>query len=185
MRAARAPPHPDRPAPDGPRGRRRGRRAEADHPNASESPPGTRGAPGYDGPAGTLEGSASAPVRAEPLVGSGAPLADNEVHGILDKLNLRPQLAAREEAILARYIYDIRRALSEVARVLTPGGKAVYVVGENTIRGTYVRNASIVAMAASLSGLKLCDRRTRALPSERRYLPPPLASLDFHGREFP
>lgn len=108
-------------------------------------------------------------------VSSGAPLADNEVRGILDKLNLRPQLAAREEAILARYIYDIRRALSEVARVLTPGGKAVYVVGENTIRGTYVRNASIVAMAASLSGLKLCDRRTRALPSERRCLPPPLA----------
>jgi DNA modification methylase len=105
-------------------------------------------------------------VRAESVgteVGTGAPQADEDIRDIMARLNLRPRLAAREQAVLARYTDDIRRAVSEVARVLTPGGRAVYVVGENTIRGTYVRNASIVIMAASLSGLKLCDRRTRAV----------------------
>lgn len=117
-------------------------------------------------------------LRAESVgteVGTGAPQADEDIRDIMARLNLRPRLAAREQAVLVRYTDDIRRALSEVARVLTPGGRAVYVVGENTIRGTYIRNASIVTMAASLSGLKLCDRRTRALPSDRRYLPPPSA----------
>ncbi|HET6202801.1 MAG TPA: hypothetical protein VFI25_08375 [Planctomycetota bacterium] len=115
-------------------------------------------------------------LRAESIgseVGSGAPQDNQEVRDIMAKLNLRPQLAAREHAVLARYTNDIRHTLSEVARVLTPGGRAVYVVGENTIRGTYVRNSLIITMAATLSGLKLRDRRTRALPSERRYLPPP------------
>jgi DNA modification methylase len=121
-------------------------------------------------------------LRAESVgseVGSGAPQGDQEVNHIIAKLNLRPQLAAREHALLARYTDDIRRALGQIARVLTPGGRAVYVVGENTIRGTYIRNASIITMAASLSGLTLRDRRTRALPSERRYLPPPSASKHF------
>lgn len=108
-------------------------------------------------------------------VGSGAPQADEDIREIIAALKLRPQLAPREQAVLAQYVYDMRRALREVARVLTPCGRALYVVGENTIRGTYIPNASIVAMSASMSGLELCDRRTRTLPSNRRYLPPPLA----------
>lgn len=118
-------------------------------------------------------------LRAESVgteVGRGAPQGDEEIRGIIAKLNLRPRLGTREQAVLARYTDDMRCALSEVARVLAPGGRAVYVIGENTIRGTYVRNASIITMVASLSGLKLCDRRTRALPSDRRYLPPPSAT---------
>jgi len=117
-------------------------------------------------------------VRAKSIgceVGTGAPIADREVRAILTELNLHPGLAARQEAILARYIGDMQRALNEAARVLTPGGRAVYVVGENTVSGTYVRNALVVTMVASLAGLRLCDRRTRSLPSERRYLPPPFA----------
>ena len=106
-------------------------------------------------------------------VGRGAPQVDKDIGDIIAGLNLRPPLAAREQAVLAQYVHDIRRALGEVARVLTPGGRAVYVVGENTVRGTYIRNASIVTIAASLSGLMLCGRRTRALPSDRRCLPPP------------
>ena len=88
-------------------------------------------------------------------------------------LRCKPELAARDEALLARYIGDMRLAIYEVARVLAPGGRAVYVVGENTIRGTYVRNSLIVSGLAELSGLTLQDRRIRTLPANRRYLPPP------------
>ena len=106
-------------------------------------------------------------------VGKGGRQVDKDIGDIIAALKLRPALAAREQAVLAQYVSDIRRALGEVARVLAPGGRAVFVVGENTVRGTYIRNASIVTIAAALSGLLLCDRRTRALPSDRRYLPPP------------
>jgi hypothetical protein len=67
----------------------------------------------------------------------------------------------------------MRNAVEEAARVLSPGGKAVYVVGENTVRGTFIANAKIVSAVAELSGLKTEGRRARALPANRRYLPPP------------
>ena len=39
---------------------------------------------------------------------------------------------------------DMREAINEVGRVLANSGKAVYVVGENTVRGTYIRNSTVV-----------------------------------------
>jgi hypothetical protein len=60
--------------------------------------------------------------------------------------------------------------------VLVPGGRAVYVIGENTVRGTYICNSAIVTEVADLAGLKLTARRSRPLPPNRRYLPPPIAA---------
>lgn len=69
----------------------------------------------------------------------------------------------------------MQAAVIEVARVLTPKGKAVYVVGENTIQGTFIPNAEIVKAVARHAGLKLLSRDSRDLPSNKRYLPPPSA----------
>lgn len=104
--------------------------------------------------------------------GKGA-IQDEEIFGIISNLKLTPRLRPRDESILVRYVGDMRQALREVARVLAPRGKAVYVVGENTIRGTFIRNAMVVAALAELAGLTLQERRARALPANRRYLPPP------------
>ncbi len=93
---------------------------------------------------------------------------------IVRSLKLVPKLSGRHESILLRYIDDMHLALSEVARVLKPGGVAVYVVGENTIKGTYVRNSKILCSIARVVGLNFEERRTRALPANRRYLPPPI-----------
>jgi hypothetical protein len=92
---------------------------------------------------------------------------------IIKNLNVRPRLGKRDSAILSRYVADMYRAILEVTRVLAPGGKAVYVVGENTIRGSYIRNSRIVCDVAELCGLRLRARRVRNLPANRRYLPPP------------
>jgi len=100
---------------------------------------------------------------------------DKDIRNIMKSMNLRPRLAHRDERILARYIAEMRRTMGEVARVLSPKGTAVYVIGENTISGTYVRNSRIVSAVAELSGLKLQETRTRSLPPNRRYLPPPTA----------
>jgi DNA modification methylase len=95
------------------------------------------------------------------------------VQPIIRDLRLSPPLSERNEAILARYVCDIGSVIAESARVLVPGGRAVYVIGENTVRGTYIRNSLLVRKLAEAAGLNLCKRQTRELPSNRRYLPPP------------
>lgn len=97
----------------------------------------------------------------------------SEIREILSKLKLQPKLKLRQEAVLVRYIDDMQRAVGEVARVLTHKGKAVYVIGENTIRGTFIPNAAIVEAVANIAGLSCTTRRSRELPANRRYLPPP------------
>ena len=98
---------------------------------------------------------------------------DQEIQRILSELELQPKLQVRQEALLARYINDMQRTLSETSRVLTSNGRAVYVVGENTVRGTFIRNAMIVEAVAGIAGLRCTSRRSRDLPANRRYLPPP------------
>ncbi len=58
----------------------------------------------------------------------------------------------------------MRIAISEVGRVLDKGGKAIYVVGEHSMRGTYIRNSIVVFQLADLAGLTLEKRSTRNLP---------------------
>jgi DNA modification methylase len=99
--------------------------------------------------------------------------SDVEVQAIISDLKLKPGLGRHDEAVLTLYIEDMRRAMREVTRVLAPGGKAVYVIGENTVRGTYIRTSHIISAIAELCGLKIEYRRVRALPANRRYLPPP------------
>ncbi|UPJ97394.1 hypothetical protein [Bradyrhizobium sp. 172] len=100
-------------------------------------------------------------------------LDDEAVRAVIADLGLKPKLSARNNAILSRYVWDMRDSLSEVSRVLKKRGEAIYVVGDSTVRGTFVRNSEIVRSVAELSGLALVARRTRNLPANRRYLPPP------------
>lgn len=108
--------------------------------------------------------------------GDGFSEKDPEIETIIDSLKLRSRLSRRDRAALSRYIGDMRNAMRESARVLVPGGTAVYVIGENTVRGTYIRNAKLICAVAKLSGLYFQKQQTRALPANRRYLPPPSSS---------
>jgi DNA modification methylase len=92
---------------------------------------------------------------------------------LIAHLKLSSRLSSGKQAVLARFISDMDDAIREVSRVLAPGGKAIYVVGENTIRGTYVENAKIIRALAERAGLKLRSQTRRKLPPNRRYLPPP------------
>jgi SAM-dependent methyltransferase len=112
---------------------------------------------------------------------------DEDVKSVITALKLSPKLSARNNAILARYVWDMRSSLSEVSRVLKKGGRAVYVVGDSTIKGTFVRNSEIVRVVAEQHSLSLIERRSRNLPPNRRYLPPPKknsspAALDMRMR---
>lgn len=103
--------------------------------------------------------------------------AHGSVQAIISGLNLRPKLKPSDLSILRRYVHDLIGAVSEVARVLAPGGQAVYVVGNSTIRHTFIRNSHIVQAVAESFRLKLLSERKRALPPNRRYLPPPSSRL--------
>lgn len=109
------------------------------------------------------------------------------VKEVVKELRLRPELSSRDHSLLVRYVWDMGRALAEVTRVLRSGGRAVYVVGDSTVRGTFIRNSDIVAAVAQTHGLSLVGRQSRLLPANRRYLPPPLtrensAALDVRMR---
>lgn len=95
------------------------------------------------------------------------------VNSLIKQLGLKPALFNRDHALLARYVWDMGQALAEVSRVLRRGGRAVYVVGDSTSRGTFIPNSSIVTAVAQEHGLSLVSRQSRALPANRRYLPPP------------
>lgn len=95
------------------------------------------------------------------------------VKALIKQLRLTPALSARDNALLARYAWDMGGALAEVSRVLRKGGRAVYVVGDSTSKGTFIRNSAIVSAVAEEHGLSFVSRHSRALPANRRYLPPP------------
>ena len=63
-----------------------------------------------------------------------------------------------------------------MGRVLAPAGRAVFVVGENTVRGVFVRNARILERVAAEAGLACVAKTVRDLPPSRRYLPPPASA---------
>lgn len=101
---------------------------------------------------------------------------DEDIQAVIKGLGLSPKLNSRNHGLLSRYVWDMRAALSEASRVLAKNGNAIYVVGDSTVRGTYVRNSEIVRSVGELANLKFVSRRSRALPENRRYLPPPRKS---------
>jgi hypothetical protein len=103
------------------------------------------------------------------------------VTDIIAQLELEPMLSTRNYALLARYTWDMGHALAEASRVLKKGGRAVYVVGDSTIRGTFVRNSEIVALVGKRHGLSIDSRHCRTLPANRRYMPPPNSILSGGG----
>lgn len=113
-------------------------------------------------------------------IGTEAASHDSEVlrssAALIRNLRLRPQLSPRDNALLARYTHDMNRALAETARVLRGSGRAVYVVGDSRVRGTFVRNSQIVKRVAEGHGLILQSEVQRTIPANRRYMPPPKKS---------
>ncbi len=82
-------------------------------------------------------------------------------------------LGNRERGMLVRFLEDLHQVLREVKRVLKPKGKAVFVVGNCTVRGVFVANSAGIKVLASAIGLRITSEKTRELPANRRYLPPP------------
>jgi len=92
---------------------------------------------------------------------------------VLKEMGVRDRTSERQRRMLAQYVHDMDAVLGETARVLTGNGQAVFVVGDSTIGGTYIRNSKAIAWLGKKYGLDLVSTRQRQLPTNRRYLPPP------------
>jgi hypothetical protein len=92
------------------------------------------------------------------------------------------RLSERTTNILRRYIRDMDTTLHEITRVLRKNGRAVIVIGDSTVLGTYVRNSRALLVLAEACGLSPGTVTRRRLPPNRRYLPPPRAAEQLDGR---
>jgi len=107
----------------------------------------------------------------------------HELNKIVKQMTGGKQLPRRYDGILRRYITDMQLVIREIARVLVPGGKATFVVGNSTLRGVFVKNSRAIALLGKQNGLQPVSARSRILPSSRRYLPPPSrGSSALHNR---
>jgi len=106
---------------------------------------------------------------------AGADAAEPSIKRVISRMGKVEQLTPHDQSLLARYVADMDKAVGEVHRVLVRGGRAVFVVGDCTMRGVYIRNSNAVSAVGERHGLKVVRRRRRSLPPNRRYLPPPSA----------
>ncbi|MGZ5440735.1 MAG: hypothetical protein ACXW5U_01220 [Thermoanaerobaculia bacterium] len=113
-----------------------------------------------------------------------ASLDEGAIADVAARMGPVDALSTRHRGMLARYIGDLDAMMAELARVLRPSGRAVLVVGNSTLKGTFIRNSEAVRHLAKRYDFSLERSRRRPLPDDRRYLPPPssAAGNTLHAR---
>jgi tRNA G10 N-methylase Trm11 len=106
-------------------------------------------------------------------VSSGLRRREAFIDRTLERMGAVNRLPDRYRGMIARYVLDMDQVIGEIKRVLTRKGRAVFVVGDSTIQGTFVKNSKAVQCLGVRHGLRLVSVRRRKLPAIRRYLPPP------------
>jgi len=82
-------------------------------------------------------------------------------------------MAPRNRGMIERYAMDLRSVLRDCERVLKQNGRMIVVVADSRIEGHRVGTANALACLAKDVGLSVVGTRSRKIPLDRRYLPPP------------
>lgn len=82
----------------------------------------------------------------------------------------------KQQGFIDRYLEDLYYSSQEINRILITGGKAIFVIGNSCLKGTFIKNDQALINACQKSGLKLISKKSRELPPNKRYLPPPIAT---------
>lgn len=97
-------------------------------------------------------------------------VAIQEAMSVMANLEL---IGNRHLGMIRRYVFDIEKVMKECARVLKKNGDAIFVVGDSTISGVFIKNSEALVSLAKHHGLTLVTHTTRPIETRRRYLPPP------------
>ena len=103
--------------------------------------------------------------------GSSMPL--NTMQEAMDAMLDSERLDNRYLGMIRHYIIDMSKVMEECTRVLKYKARAIFVIGDSSIRGQYVKNSEALIRLANGAGLSLVSRNTRPIETKRRYLPPP------------
>jgi DNA modification methylase len=115
-------------------------------------------------------------IRAAEVGAERALLSDDSyVSATISQMGDVGSLPNRLRGMIRRYAQDTRMVVSAAAATLKPGGSALFVVGNSSLKGVFLRNDRAIELAAKEAGLELVGRAERDLPPNRRYLPPPMS----------
>jgi hypothetical protein len=76
---------------------------------------------------------------------------------------------------LYRFTRDMLMVMRQIHVALKPSGRAIMVMGNSTVKGTFLDNTRMITAAAQRVGLGEVHRYSREIPANHRYLPPPVA----------
>lgn len=110
---------------------------------------------------------------------------NNDDNQILAKMGAIEKLSPRIVGILKKYVHDMDSVIGEISRVLNIQGQAVLVVGDSTIKGSFIQNSRAITLLGRRHCLIPLSIKRRKLQDNRRYLPPPTsvaAGLQMQGR---
>lgn len=110
---------------------------------------------------------------------SGSPGDIEPFREVVEGMGNIESLDHRYRNIVLKYIIDMNSVISECRRVTKKNGKVIFVIGDSTVGGIFIRNSEGIIRLAEINGFKLSSKMTRSLPENRRYLPPP--NLDTSG----
>jgi len=68
------------------------------------------------------------------------------------------RVSQRHAGMLRRYIQDIRQVMAETKRVLRVGGRAIFVIGNCSLRNEFVRNSRCIEAPANELGMVVTKR---------------------------
>jgi DNA modification methylase len=101
-----------------------------------------------------------------------APKESHIMNALVDAGNME-RLPSRERGFLVRYALDMDSVCCEIARVIKPGGNAIFVTGDSTLKGIFIKNSQLIRRLSEYHGLEVEAIEERILPEKHRYLPPP------------
>lgn len=106
-------------------------------------------------------------------IGSEVGVAVDSSLDAIAKSSFSRSLPDRSQRIIGRYVQDMDRVMSEIARVVKPAGLVSFVMADARMNGVEISIEEILMRLGSRNGLVSRTRVSRDLPENRRYLPPP------------
>jgi DNA modification methylase len=98
---------------------------------------------------------------------------DCSIENLIEEITDIETLDNRQIGILKRFVNDMNNVIKECARVIKKDGHVVFVIGDSSIKGAFVKNSRAIIRLATTHGLSLIEKKVRPIAENKRYLPPP------------